>query len=351
MTTHVPSTGPKKLGDIRRKAVSAANQELVKESFLEAGQTLPLVIEPAVDGVDLIAWAGARREELEQKLLQYGGILFRNFKVEPVADLNRLISAIAGGALEYRERSSPRSQVQGNIYTSTDYPPEYPIFLHNENSYQQTWPLKIFFACAIEPHDRGETPIADVRKVYNRLDPELLKPFAEKGWMYIRNFGDGLGLPWQTVFGTTDRDAIEEYCRERGIVPEWKDGDRLRTRAVRPAITRHPRTGETVWFNHATFFHISTLVPEVRNALLSQFAVEDLPTNTAYGDGTPIPDEVMEQLRAAYDAETIVFPWREGDILMLDNMLAAHARSPFSGPRKILVGMSEPISHEDLAGS
>lgn len=350
MSTSIPTAGPRKLGDVRRKAVSATSQELVKESFFAPEQALPLVIEPAVDGVDLIGWASDHRADLEQKLLRYGGILFRGFKVEPLADLNRLIEAIAGGALEYKERSSPRSQVEGNIYTSTDYPPEYPIFLHNENSYQHTWPLKIFFACAVEPHDRGETPIADVRKVYQRIDPAILQPFAEKGWMYIRNFGDGLGLPWQTVFQTTDRAAVEEYCHERGITVEWKAGDRLRTRAVRPAITRHPRTGEPVWFNHATFFHISTLVPEVRNALLSQFAEEDLPTNTAYGDGTPVPDAVMEHLRAAYDQETILFPWREGDILMLDNMLVAHARSPFSGPRKILVGMSEPISRDDHAG-
>jgi hypothetical protein len=33
---------------------------------------------------------------------------------------------------------------------------------------------------------------------------------------------------------------------------------------------------------------------------------------------------------------------------MLDNMLAAHGRPPFSGPREILVGMAEPVSWEQV---
>ncbi len=33
---------------------------------------------------------------------------------------------------------------------------------------------------------------------------------------------------------------------------------------------------------------------------------------------------------------------------MLDNMLVAHARSPFSGPRKIVVAMGEMINQRDV---
>jgi alpha-ketoglutarate-dependent taurine dioxygenase len=164
--------------------------------------------------------------------------------------------------------------------------------------------------------------------------------------MYVRNFGDGFGLSWPTVFQTTDRQAVEEHCREKGIQTEWKEGDRLRTRAVRSALTRHPKTGEPIWFNHATFFHVSTLEPSVREALLAEFADAELPANTYYGDGTPIEPEVMDHLRAAYRSETVSFRWQKGDLLMLDNMLVAHGRAPYSGPREILVGMAEPMSQE-----
>jgi len=167
--------------------------------------------------------------------------------------------------------------------------------------------------------------------------------------MYVRNFGDGFGLPWRTVFQTDDRSVIEEHCRRNGIDTKWKDGDRLRLRAVRRAVHKHAYTGEEVWFNHATFFHISTMEPSVREALLAELAEDDLPTNSYYGDGSPIEPEVLEELRRRYHEETVIFSWRQGDTLLLDNMLAAHGRAPFSGPRKILVGMAQQFGETESA--
>lgn len=331
----------------RRRAVTVANETLVRFGSLPAGD-LPLFAEPASPGVDLAAWAASNRELLNDKLLRHGGILFRGFGLQGPEDLEAFIQAVSGESLEYRERSSPRHAVKGNIYTSTDYPASQPIFLHNENSYQKEWPMKIFFFCRQPPGQGGETPIADVRKVLARIAPEIRERFASRGWMYVRNFGDGFGLSWQTVFQTTDKEAIEQHCRARGIETEWKDGGRLRTRAVRPAIVRHPTTGELVWFNHATFFHVSTLEPSLRDALLAELTDTELPANTFYGDGAPIEPEVIEHLRAAYRSETVSFPWQQGDLLMLDNMLAAHGRAPYTGNREILVGMAEPMSQEQV---
>ncbi|MCA1614515.1 MAG: TauD/TfdA family dioxygenase, partial [Acidobacteria bacterium] len=275
-----------------------------------------------------------------------GGILFRGFDVKSAADFEQVIVAVAGHSLEYRERSSPRSQVGGNIYTSTDYPSAQSIFVHNENSYQQSWPLLIFFFCETPSEAGGETPIADCRNVLRRIPPAVRERFERKGWMYVRNFGDGFGLDWQTVFQTSDRSVVEAHCRANGIVAEWGERNRLRTRAVRPAIARHPRTGEDVWFNHATFFHVTTLEPGIRQALLAEFGGDDLPSNTFYGDGSPIEPSVLEELREAYRQETVTFPWRKGDVLLLDNMLAAHGRAPYVGARKVLVGMAEPVSRD-----
>jgi hypothetical protein len=86
----------------------------------------------------------------------------------------------------------------------------------------------------------------------------------------------------------------------------------------------------------------------VRDVFLTAFHEKDLPTNTYYGDGSPIEAAVLDVLRDIYRAEAVSFPWQEGDILMLDNMLAAHGRSPYSGPRKILVAMTEPVSRDDV---
>jgi len=337
----------KSLGLRTRRAVSLSEEDLVRmEPMNETG--LPLVVQPGVPGVSLATWAENHRELLTRELEKHGGLLFRGFDIPRLEEFEHTVRAISGELLEYKERSSPRHAVSGKIYTSTDYPPDQPIFLHNENSYQATWPRRIFFFCAKAAQEGGETPIADVRKVYQRVDPAVRDRFAEKGWMVVRNYEEGLGLPWQTVFQTADKAEVEAHCRRNGIEFEWKSGDRLRTRAVRRATAKHPQTGEPCWFNHATFFHVSTLAPQIRESLLEELGEEDLPTHSYYGDGTPIEPDVLDHLRGCYQAETLAFPWQEGDILMLDNMMVAHGRSPYRGERKVLVCMSHPTSWTDV---
>ena len=186
-----------------------------------------------------------------------------------------------------------------------------------------------------------EQDLFDVRRVLQRISPRVRERFVEKGWRLVRNFGEGLSLPWQSSFHTTERTEVEAYCRRARIVFEWKSGERLRTQQVRPAVARHPQTGEEVWFNHVAFWHVSSLEPKVREAMLEMFDEEELPYNTYYGDGTRIEDEVVEEIREAYRAETVAFGWQKGDVMLLDNMLAAHGRSPYVGARKILAAMGE----------
>lgn len=209
--------------------------------------------------------------------------------------------------------------------------------------------MRIFFGCAVAPEWRGETPLGDMRKVYQRIAPELREKFERLGWMLIRNYGDGFSLPWQKVFHTDDPAEVEAYCQRSRIDFEWKGDGRLRTRQVRPAVRVHPLTGESLWFNHIAFWHITSLEPtDLRDEFLRQMAPDEMPYNTFYGDGSPIEPEVAEALRAATTAELRSFPWQVGDFLAVDNMLVSHGRSPFRGPRRILAAMGDaytPDSH------
>jgi alpha-ketoglutarate-dependent taurine dioxygenase len=322
--------------------VRLSEKELVPASYLTSGRHLPLVLQPQAANLDLPEWAGGNRAYIETALGRYGAILFRGFNLKSAQDFERFISAVSGEVLEYNERSSPRSQISGRIYTSTDYPPDKRIFLHNEQSYNLVFPMKIFFFCAQRPGMGGETPIADTRRVFDRIAGEIGSRFIEKKYLYVRNFGDGFGLSWQEAFQTEQRSEVEAYCLHNQIECEWKAGNRLRTKQVREVALRHPKTGEWVWFNHLTFFHFTTLDREIQEELLKSFAEEDLPNNTYYENGLRIEAEVMERLRAAYQKEMVKFVWEEGDVLMLDNLLVAHGREPYVGERRVAVGMADP---------
>ncbi len=341
------TNGKRGLRNRRRRGI-AIDHSLVSYSALLADQTFPLLASPKVSGIDFAQWARNNREQIEQKLLRHGGILFRGFDIRGAAAFERCIEAISGASLEYKFRASPRTQVAGNIYTSTDYPADQPIFPHNEHAYSPVFPLRLYFCCDIPADVGGETPIGDNRRILRDIHPDVLQRFQQKKILYVRNYGDGFGLPWSTVFQTEDRAEVERYCRSVGIDMEWKSNNRLRTKQTGPALMNHPRTGERLWFNHGTFFHVTTLTPVIRDQLLQQFDEQDLPTNTYYGDGSAIEAEVLEHLREIYRKNRVTFPWRAGDLLLLDNMLAVHARTPYRGKRRVLTGMAEACNAEEL---
>jgi alpha-ketoglutarate-dependent taurine dioxygenase len=341
---------PKKLGTVRRKMVTVSPEDLVQTTFLQSNVSLPLVIEPKIQDLDLIDWAKNNRSFIEKFLYKHGGILFRNFKIDDVEKFEQFIKVTSNSELlPYQDGSSPRTLVKGNIYTSTDYPASQRISLHSELSYASTYPLKIYFYCVKPAEKGGETPIADIRKVCDRISLPTRDRFRQKQIMYVRNFGNKLGLSWQKAFETLNIKTVENYCQENDIQVKWKIDGNLQTNQVRPAIVNHPKTGEMVWFNHAAFFHISTLEPKIRQTLLAEFTEAELPYNTYYGDRSAIKPEVIEEIRMAYCQETVTFSWQTGDILMLDNMLTAHGRNPFIGSRQVVVGMAESFIRKTLS--
>jgi alpha-ketoglutarate-dependent taurine dioxygenase len=325
-------------GTTRRKAIALSADALIKESLLRADASLPLVLEPAVDALSLTEWTKNNRDFIVQKLRTHGALLFRRFNPNSVEEFEQFLQLLVGDLLPYSYRSTPRSEVSGRIYTSTEYPAHQTIPLHNEMSYTREWPSMLGFFCVEAAAEGGETPIADSRRVFNQIAPDIRETFINKGVMYVRNYGEALDLSWQNVFQTNDRAEVEIYCRKSDIQFEWKDNDILRTSQVCQAVANHPHTGETVWFNQAHLFHVSNLDSEVRDSLLS-LADGEPPRNAYYGDGTPIEESALEQIREIYTKEAVVFSWHKHDILLLDNMLAAHGRRPFRGARKIVVGM------------
>jgi alpha-ketoglutarate-dependent taurine dioxygenase len=308
---------------------------------------LPAVVVAPEADADLVEWTLAHAPFWTRALTGHGAVLFRGFGVRGADDLRSVVEATSDDWAVYREAATPRRPVVSNIFTSTEYPRDQRIPLHNENSHCTSWPLKIYFHCQTAARVGGQTPLADCRGVLASLPSKLVEEFTARKWRYVRRFKGALGFEWQNVFETTDRTVVDEYCRANAMVPTWENGDALTVTYVRDAIRRHPQTGEIIWFNHGLFFNQASLPPEMRELVAGGFPADELPYDTFYGDGAPVPPTVIGDIQAAYDAQTREFDWQAGDLLMVDNMIVAHGRNSFDGERRILVGMADPVAISD----
>jgi amino acid adenylation domain-containing protein len=319
---------------------------LVDKGEAAPGASLPWLYHSRTQDLDPVGWAQEEAEEIREDLLKHGAILFRGFGLDGVPGFEAFAGALCGELFaEYGDL--PKEEAGEKVYHSTPYPKDKTILFHNESSHMHRWPRHQFFYSVTVAPSGGETPIVDCREVYRRLDPELARRFEEKGLLYVRNFLEGFDVSWQDFFRTSDRGAVERFARAAGMELSWK-GDGLETRQHAPAVIRHPVTGEPVFFNQIQLHHPACLEADVRESLSEVVGMDEFPRNVMYGDGTPIEDSVVEEVAGIYWNASVALPWQEGDVIMVDNMLVAHARNPFSGPRKIVVAMGDLFHASEL---
>lgn len=306
----------------------------------------PLLIEPGPAGAasDFEELWDGRRAEFDACLRRYGAILFRGFGFSEQRAFESFVDHLGERKLDYVDGNSPRTKLGHHVYTSTEYPPERFISLHNELSYAARWPARLFFCCLEAPREGGETPLVDGRHLLRELPARLVEDFRRRGVKYLRHLhgGKGFGPSWQKTFETTDPAEVENYARRSGMQLQWTSDGSVRLTCMRPATTVHHETGEEVWFNQADQFHPTTHPEPVYTSMMALYGgrEEQLPQNAAFGDGSPIPREYLDAIREQTRRLLVLFRWRQGDLLMVDNVLTAHGRMPFKGPRSILVAMT-----------
>jgi ribulose-5-phosphate 4-epimerase/fuculose-1-phosphate aldolase/alpha-ketoglutarate-dependent taurine dioxygenase len=323
-------------------AVQVLNGDVEKKYFSNAYTKLT-VLEAKDPSLELEKWITEHRDLVNAAFDENRNLLFRGFRpIDGKAAFPGVVKQLSGSELlDYTEPSTPRTQVGQKVYTSTEFPEEEYIVQHNEHSYSNHWPLKIFFYCSIPAAEGGQTPICDSRAVYNLIGDGVKKKFEEKNVMYVRNFTEELDISWQHFFQSSDKAQVAEYAKKKNIQLQWKDNDELRTSQQTQSVLTHPQTGEKVWFNQAHLFHVSNLREEVSTFLLENYGEEHLPRNSYYGDGSSISNETLNEIKAAYAKASLTFEWQEGDLIMLDNILYSHGRNPYKGKRSILVAMTD----------
>ncbi|WP_165611612.1 TauD/TfdA family dioxygenase [Cognatiyoonia sediminum] len=288
---------------------------------------------------ELNAWIADNFDQVKDGLDQAGLVLFRGFDTEDAATLKNTLGLFGADPMTDARWSTPRSSVGEGAFTSTEYPAEQWIVLHSEMSYARLWPRLLMFQCKIAAETGGATTIADLQAVSDSLG-DIVAEFHEREVIYQRNFRAGLDIPWQTAFGTEDKDEVLEIGRRNGLEVEWRPDGTLRTAQQAQGAIEGPNGA--LWFNQAHLFHPCQLPSQTRQALVAALGADGLPRNAVFGDGEPIPDATIERILEVLTQHTESIDWQDNDLSIIDNMRWMHGRSPFTGSRKVLAAMGQP---------
>lgn len=291
----------------------------------------------------------ASREMIESALCTAGAVLIRGVEIKTPEDFQKSCEAIYPDLRSYTGGDSPRTELADKVFTSTEYASEYEVLLHNELSYAGWSPDRVMFGCLQASETGGETHLADGRLIYQTLDPAVQHRFNDKGityWQHLRdeNGKPGTGLSWQDTFETINAEDVEAYLEASDMGYEWTDLG-IRTSASHPASMQHPITDEWCWHNQADQWH--RLMPSVKDSVGTSEASKDatagretLGNHASFADGSEIEIDDLQHIRAVNRACETMYSWRNGDLLIIDNVMTMHGRKPFKGERQIVVAMA-----------
>ena len=303
----------------------------------------------AETGGDAASWAAAHRNKLRTMVAVHGSVLVRGLGLHDAAQTGAVFRRLAASLMPEREAFAPRQSYPGGLYSATPWPSNQQMCMHHELSYTLEFPGLMMFACLTAPASGGATTVSDSPTVLGALPADLVQRFEREGWMLVRNYNEDFGASVEQAFGTADRGEIERYCRANATEFQWQPDGTLRTWQRRSAVVRHPVTRQRCWFNQIAFLNERTIDPEVREYLVDLYGEDGLPFTTRFGNGDPVGEDIVELLNETYEAHTRREPWQSGDLLLVDNVRAAHSREPYEGAREVLAGLADPVHLADCS--
>jgi alpha-ketoglutarate-dependent taurine dioxygenase len=335
-------------------------------SLSGSGMFPPIVWKPGGDASvasgDGRVWdrIGLPVDRIQAVLSKHGGILVRSVGLDwSAADVEQAILQVTPHLRDYIGGTSPRHPVHGKVMTATILPGEWSIPPHQEMAYTKTPPSFITFFCERPARIGGESTITDMRAVLAAIDSTIRQKFDRFGLQLRRvlpsietmRLKPGIQKPWSEVFATDDRRKVEDIVNNKGWKAEWLPGDTLRLwQDIVPAVVTHPITGESIWCNQAHFFSPACMMAwaaeDGRRAdydaiKAAKKSHPEMLDDVLLGNGEPVlEDDALHIYRVLrqYEAELLL---DHGDLLILDNLIFAHGRKPFTGDRRVLVVLSD----------
>ncbi|XP_030526464.1 clavaminate synthase-like protein At3g21360 [Rhodamnia argentea] len=274
---------------------------------------------------------------LESLIHKAGALLLRGFPVNSASDFNDVVEAFGYEELPYVGGAAPRTNVVGRVFTANESPPDQKIPFHHEMAQVPEFPSKLFFFCEVEPGSGGETPIVLSHVIYERMRekyPDFVRQLEEHGLIYTRVLGEEddpsspIGRGWKSTFLTDDKSLAEKRAAGLGMKLEWTEDGVKTIMGPIPAIKLDESRNRKIWFNSMVAAY--TGWKDARN---------DPVKAVTFGDGNPLPGDVVHVCLKILEEECVAIPWKKGDILLLDNWAVLHSRRSFDPPRRVLASL------------
>ena len=288
-----------------------------------SASSFPLVVDASVD-----------RSSLKGLVDEHGAVLLRETGVNSVAAFAELAATFGETDVDMACSAGPRFNVGLNVHTANEAPPDKQIPVHHEMAQCENFPSYVLFYCDRPPSTGGCTPVIRSSLVcqhFRREFPELYRRLSTEGVRYLREYPDShttsspLGKSWREAFETDARADVEATLMRAGAGFEWLPDGSLRTIGPIVNIVRE-YGGERVCFIAAE---------------TSMMERQEGPKKAiVHADKTPLDDASQRALVALGKfalAASARLPWKQHDVLILNNRTVMHSRDAFTGPRRILV--------------
>lgn len=222
---------------------------------------------------------------------------------------------------------------------------------HHELAQTPNPPEYIFFYCERPSETGGQTPLIDSTKVYRFVQdnhPHFLDKLKEHGVRYIRTLPpqddptSPLGRSYQNSWDvTTPQQLDEKLATIPGCEWSWHDNGDVTiisepVKAIR-LVSDHLQNPVHQW----TFC----------NSLVAAFigwqdSRNDRTKALRFGNNDPMDLDVLQSVADFMKENRVLYTWKAGDILAIQNRLVMHSREPFTGPRRVLASIWGP-PHQD----